>query len=52
VYVAQGNPLLDVSRLHSLGWQHGIELAKGVADTYQWFLDNTDSLRSRGTVAV
>jgi len=32
--------LLDVSRLHALGWRHRIELADGVRSTYQWFLAN------------
>ena len=32
--------LLDVTRLHDLGWRHHIELADGVASTYRWFLDH------------
>jgi GDP-L-fucose synthase len=32
--------LLDVSRLHALGWHHRIELAEGVRSTYRWFLDH------------
>lgn len=31
--------LLDVSRLHALGWHHQIALRDGVASTYQWFQD-------------
>ena len=31
--------LLDVSRLHALGWQAKIGLREGVAATYQWYLD-------------
>jgi GDP-L-fucose synthase len=30
--------LLDVSRLHDLGWHHRIELRDGIAATYEWFL--------------
>jgi GDP-L-fucose synthase len=30
--------LLDVSRLHGLGWRHRIELADGIRATYQWFV--------------
>jgi GDP-L-fucose synthase len=30
--------LLDVSRLHRLGWRHQIDLVDGVASTYHWFL--------------
>ena len=44
--------LLDVSRLHALGWRHRIELRGGIEATYAWFLDNHDhsaraSLRKR-----
>lgn len=30
--------LLDVSRIHRLGWRHRIELRNGIAGTYQWYL--------------
>ena len=29
--------LLDVSRLHELGWRHRIGLGDGIAATYEWF---------------
>ena len=29
--------LLDVTRLHRLGWRHRIELRDGIATTYDWF---------------
>jgi len=29
--------LLDVSRLHELGWHHTIGLREGIEDTYRWF---------------
>lgn len=29
--------LLDVSRLHALGWRHRIELREGIESTYEWF---------------
>jgi GDP-L-fucose synthase len=29
--------LLDVSRLHALGWRHTIELRDGIVSTYAWF---------------
>ncbi|HEX4498264.1 MAG TPA: GDP-L-fucose synthase [Thermoanaerobaculia bacterium] len=32
--------LLDVSRLHALGWRHRIDLAAGIRSTYEWFLEN------------
>ncbi|RAK02551.1 GDP-L-fucose synthase [Larkinella arboricola] len=34
--------LMDVSRLHELGWQHRIDLKAGIADTYQDFLANQE----------
>jgi GDP-L-fucose synthase len=35
--------LLDVSRLHALGWRHATPLAEGVRSTYQWFLEHVES---------
>jgi len=32
--------LLDVSRLHSLGWKHKTSLTDGIKETYEWFLSN------------
>ncbi|EKD46387.1 MAG: hypothetical protein ACD_67C00251G0002 [uncultured bacterium] len=32
--------LLDVSRLHSLGWKHKNALKYGIRKTYDWFLTN------------
>jgi GDP-L-fucose synthase len=32
--------LLDVSKVHALGWRHRIALPEGVAQTYEWFLQN------------
>ena len=37
--------LLDVSRLHDLGWRHSIELEQGIADSYRWFLENRGRVR-------
>ena len=37
--------LLDVSRLHGLGWRHRIELAEGLAGTYRWFLEHRHEAR-------
>ncbi len=37
--------LMDVSRLKSLGWQASISLEDGLANTYQWFLQNQERLR-------
>jgi len=32
--------LLDVSKVHELGWRHTIPLRDGIARTYEWFLKN------------
>ena len=32
--------LCDVSRLHSLGWKHKIELPDGIRKLYEWYLNN------------
>ncbi|MEY2497777.1 MAG: GDP-L-fucose synthase [Verrucomicrobiota bacterium] len=32
--------LLDVSKIHGLGWRHTIALRDGIARTYDWFLQN------------
>ena len=32
--------LLDVSRLHALGWKHKISLEEGLQKTYTWFINN------------
>lgn len=37
--------LLDVSKLHSLGWKHNKELQDGLTETYSWFLQNINQLK-------
>jgi len=44
--------LLDVSRLHELGWRHRIPLSTGIRQTYAWFLENQRQARRRQSVAV
>ena len=45
--VPKGTPrkVLDVSRIHALGWRHTIELEEGIKTTYDWF-KKQDSVRS------
>jgi GDP-L-fucose synthase len=43
--------LLDVSRLHNLGWRHRIDLRDGIASTYRWFVENQGQLRLSGTAS-
>jgi GDP-L-fucose synthase len=38
--------LLDVSRLHALGWRHQRALRDGIESTYRWFLQNPALVRS------
>ncbi len=38
--------LLDSSKLNSLGWHPHITLEKGIEETYQWFLNNQEIIRS------
>jgi GDP-L-fucose synthase len=38
--------LLDVSRLHALGWQAKIPLRKGVEETYRWFVEHEGEVRA------
>jgi GDP-L-fucose synthase len=44
--------LLDVSRLHALGWRHRISLGEGIESSYRWFLENRDHARGAGEGAV
>ena len=37
--------LMDVSKMAAIGWQYSIELEDGIKKTYQWFLENIDSIK-------
>jgi GDP-L-fucose synthase len=39
--------LMDISRLHSLGWQPKITLEEGLHTTYQWFLEHQAEFKSQ-----
>jgi GDP-L-fucose synthase len=45
-----GSPrkLLDVSRLHALGWRHRIPLREGIAASYEWFIAHGQAGREDG----
>lgn len=32
--------LMDVSKMHDIGWQHQVQLEQGIQKTYDWFLEN------------
>ena len=38
--------LMDITRLKSLGWESSISLRSGLADTYAWFENNNDDIRT------
>lgn len=37
--------LLDVGKIHRLGWKHRISLKEGIAQTYEWFCEHNDIVR-------
>jgi GDP-L-fucose synthase len=37
--------LLDVSKLQDLGWSSNTTLDSGIRSTYEWFLENIESLK-------
>ncbi len=37
--------LTDVTKLHSLGWKHKVDLEEGVKLAYEWFKENVDQAR-------
>lgn len=37
--------LMDISKMHALGWKHKIGLSEGIQQTYQWFLENQDNFK-------
>jgi GDP-L-fucose synthase len=43
--------LLNVARLHALGWRHRIALRDGMAATYAWFLEHEGATLRRETVS-
>jgi GDP-L-fucose synthase len=43
--------LLDVTRLHTLGWRHQIGLRQGIQSTYEWFLEHQETLRQSALVS-
>ena len=32
--------LMNVAKMHQLGWKHKVDLIEGIAKTYNWFLEN------------
>nr|WP_317191310.1 GDP-L-fucose synthase [Flavobacterium agrisoli] len=39
--------LLDVSKMHQIGWKHQVNLEEGIQKTYDWFLKNIETLKEK-----
>jgi GDP-L-fucose synthase len=37
--------LMDITKMHNLGWKHQINLEEGIQKTYDWFLENIDRFK-------
>jgi len=37
--------LMDISKMHQLGWSHQVELKEGIQKTYNWFLENIKNFK-------
>jgi GDP-L-fucose synthase len=43
--------LMDVSKLHALGWKHQVQLEEGIQKTYDWFLENIENVKKNKIVS-
>ncbi|SHH04243.1 GDP-L-fucose synthase family protein [Flavobacterium defluvii] len=39
--------LMDVSKMHNMGWKHQTELEAGIYKTYSWFLENIENFKQK-----
>jgi GDP-L-fucose synthase len=37
--------LMDISKMHELGWKHQVHLEEGIRKTYDWFLENIERFK-------
>ena len=37
--------LMDISKMHDLGWKHQVNLEEGIQKTYEWFLENIERFK-------
>ena len=37
--------LMDVSKMHKLGWKHKVDLEEGIQKTYNWFLEHANEIK-------
>ncbi|MBE8724530.1 GDP-L-fucose synthase family protein [Flavobacterium hungaricum] len=39
--------LMDVSKMHNIGWKHQVKLEDGIQKTYNWFLQNIENFKQK-----
>jgi GDP-L-fucose synthase len=37
--------LMDISKMHALGWKHKVVLEEGIQKTYDWFVKNVENVK-------
>lgn len=37
--------LMDISKMHDLGWKHKVNLEEGIQKTYDWFVENVEDVK-------
>jgi GDP-L-fucose synthase len=37
--------LMDISKMHELGWKHQVKLEEGIQQTYDWFVRNVENVK-------
>jgi GDP-L-fucose synthase len=37
--------VMDISKMHALGWKHQVALEEGIRKTYHWYLEHIDSFK-------
>jgi GDP-L-fucose synthase len=37
--------LMDISKMHELGWKHNVNLEEGIQKTYDWFVENVEHVK-------
>lgn len=37
--------LMDISKMHDLGWKHKVSLEQGIQMTYDWFVENVENVK-------
>jgi len=37
--------LMDISKMHELGWKHQVNLEEGITKTYAWFIENIKNFK-------